>query len=262
MAARHDDQGVAIRRRGRDRLRSNHKAGARAGSTRRRTGLLFGDHFAEHARQDIDAASGGLGHQNTHGFGRKRHARRPDRPRYAWPLRRQSSGTTCPCIPSRYLFACYLTSSHAAAAPRDAGHGYDQDMLTIPPRTSSFAAPKVSANETIVAEGRTRMAVAEEKTSPEASGEELARDGAANAQAQRHPPGPLRARPRPDDADPEFARRSVFHHLPHRARGGSGRHRLRRLDGRHAGRGADADVRVSRRWPTSWRRWRSPTRSR
>ena len=42
----------------------------------------------------------------------------------------------------------------------------------------------------------------------------------------------------------------------------AGRHRLRRLDGRHARRGADADIAVSRRSPTCWRRSRSPIRSR
>src|SRR5665647_274131 len=43
----------------------------------------------------------------------------------------------------------------------------------------------------------------------------LARGGGANAQAQRHPPGALRSRPRADDADQEHPRRSVLHLLPH-----------------------------------------------
>ena len=71
--------------------------------------------------------------------------------------------------------------------------------------------------------------------------EELARSGAADAEAKRHPAGALCARSRADHADQEHSRRPVLHHLPHRARGRSRRHRLRRLDGRHEGRGADAD---------------------
>ena len=72
----------------------------------------------------------------------------------------------------------------------------------------------------------------------------LARGGAANAQAQRHPAGALRSRPRADDADQEYSRRPVLHDISDRARRRSGRHRLRRVDGRHARRGADADLRL------------------
>ena len=147
---------------------------------------------------------------------------------------------------------------------------YDRGMLTIPAIASSFGASSDRASRDprrerkIVAEqGRIRWRLPRNKTSPQTfAGEELARDRAANAQAQRHPAGALRSRPRADDADQEHPRRSVLHHLPHRARGRSGRHRLRRLDGRHARRGADADLAVSRRWPTCWRRWRCPTRFR
>ncbi len=88
------------------------------------------------------------------------------------------------------------------------------------------------------------MAVAEEKTSPETT--EKSWHGVVLQTLKRND---IRLVPYVPDrvlthADQEPARRSLLHHLPHRARGGSGRHRLRRLDGRHARRGADADFRI------------------
>ena len=68
MAARHHDQRVAVRRRGRDRLRGNHATGA--GAVLHDDGLppLLGDDIAERTRQDIDATTGGIGHENMHGL--------------------------------------------------------------------------------------------------------------------------------------------------------------------------------------------------
>src|SRR5579859_7013844 len=72
----------------------------------------------------------------------------------------------------------------------------------------------------------------------------LVRHRPANPQAQRDPAGALCAGPRVDAADQGTSRRSVLHDVSDRARGRSGRHRFRRLDGRPAWRGADADLRV------------------
>ncbi len=68
MAAGDDDQGVAVGRGRRERLRGDHPA--RPGPVLDHDALapLPGDHIAQRARQDVDGAAGGIGHENMHGF--------------------------------------------------------------------------------------------------------------------------------------------------------------------------------------------------
>jgi hypothetical protein len=124
MAARHHDQGVAVGREIRDRLRGNHATGA--GTVLHDDGLppLLGDDIAERARQDIDATTGGIGHENMHGPGRKRRlgegaaAHECMAAAATWmiaaaaAIRNHLPMASPPMAPLRY-FSCYLTSSHA-----------------------------------------------------------------------------------------------------------------------------------------------------
>jgi len=73
---------------------------------------------------------------------------------------------------------------------------------------------------------------------------------------------PYVSRSRADDADQEPARRSLLHDLSDRARGRGGRHRLRRVDGRHARRSADADLGLCHARQRAGLAGRCPTRSR
>ena len=189
------------------------------------------------------------------------------------PPQRQQSGTSCPEPSpwrlSRYLFISYRTPAcrpHRRAAQVTATTGHvDNPADRVKFRRLDKTAAIMSRTKSSQDTGRIRWRLPRNKprsNSPKALRRRAGTDRAADAQAQRHPAGALRSRPRADDADQEHPRRSVLHHLSHRARGGSRRHRLRRLDGRHARRGADADLAALRRWPTCWPRWRSPTRSR
>ena len=68
VAAGHDDQRVAVGRRGHQRLRGDHAARARPVFDDDGLAPLPGDHIAQRARQDIDPAAGRIGHENMHGL--------------------------------------------------------------------------------------------------------------------------------------------------------------------------------------------------
>ena len=76
VAAGDHDQGVAIGRRCRQRLRRNHPARPRPVLDDDRLAPLLRHHLAERARQDVDGAAGRIGHENPHRFGWKGLSRR------------------------------------------------------------------------------------------------------------------------------------------------------------------------------------------
>ena len=72
MAACHKDQRVTVRRRLRERLRRDDPAGARTIFDDRLLPPGFRQRLPERARQHVDGATGGVGHQDAHGPGRER----------------------------------------------------------------------------------------------------------------------------------------------------------------------------------------------
>src|SRR4029079_8735593 len=72
MAAGDQDQRVAVRRRLRERLRRDRAAGARTIFDDRLLSPGLRQRLPERARQYVDGAAGGVGHQDPYGLGRER----------------------------------------------------------------------------------------------------------------------------------------------------------------------------------------------
>ena len=124
------------------------------------------------------------------------------------PVRVLANGSNhLPCIPSRYSLLLSLivarSRSAAEAQARIRSAHVDNPADRVKFRRSQDGRDHI-ANDNRRETRENSMAVAEEKPRP-TSREELARGGAANAQAQRHPAGALRSRPRADDADQEHS---------------------------------------------------------